>query len=465
MNILDELRQHENLSVVPEPQLQWLIDSSEIIELEEGEYLYRNNTPVDHLWLILKGRLRMFVAQAEGRQTRELGYNEKGYIGGVLPYSRLKTAVANAIAVEPTTVLCLHRNKFKEMIQTQDELVQPLVHLMLDRIRDFTKLDQQNEKMISLGKLSAGLAHELNNPAAAVVRSAAALKKHLGFEADKFKQVMSIHVTEEQVEQVSALLAQKLQECEQGPTLSLMEKSACEDDLIDWLDDREVENSCELAESFAEYHLTPDDLDQVEEQVSEKYLSPVLNWMNNVLTTEKMVNEIAEASGRIGNLVKSIKEYSHMDGGGDKKKIVLRDGVESTLRILQHKIKSKHIEVVVTMPDSLSLISVSPGEINQVWTNLIDNALDALPDGGKIEIEAEQDRNFIVTRVIDNGTGIPEHVIGRIFDPFFTTKEVGKGTGLGLEIAQNIVKRHRGQMNVKSQPGRTEFSVCLPLDE
>ncbi|GAB2765471.1 ATP-binding protein [Rhabdobacter roseus] len=464
MDILDELRHHENLSVVPEPQLQWLIDSSELVELEDGEYLYRNGTPIDHLWLILKGRLRMFVAQAEGRQTRELGYNEKGYIGGVLPYSRLKTAVANAVAVESTTVLRLHRNKFKEMIQTQDELVQPLVHLMLDRIRDFTKLDQQNEKMISLGKLSAGLAHELNNPAAAVVRSASALKRHLGFEASKFKQVMTIHVSEEQVDKVSELLAQKLQEGPQG-TLSLMEKSAREDDLTDWLDDREVENSCEVAESFAEYNITTDDLDQVEEHVSDKYLSPVLNWLNNVLTTEKMVNEIAEASGRIGNLVKSIKEYSHMDGGGDKKKIVLRDGVESTLRILQHKTKSKHIEVAVEMPDHLPLISVSPGEINQVWTNLIDNALDALPEGGKIRIEAEQDRNFIVTRIIDDGAGIPENVINRIFDPFFTTKEVGKGTGLGLEIAQNIVKRHRGQISVKSQPGRTEFSVCLPLDE
>lgn len=460
LDVLQELRQNENLNSVPESELQWLVDHSEIVTLEEGEYLYRKGDSVDHLLIILAGRLRMFIDR--NGQHRELGYNEKGYIGGLLPYSRMKTGAASGVAVEKTTALRLPRAAFPEMISSQDQLVESFVHLMLDRTRDYTKLDQQNEKMISLGKLSAGLAHELNNPAAAVVRSASALKKHLGFVPEKFKSVISIQATEVQVDRVNEILVNVLK---RGiPNLTLLEKSALEDELYDWLEDHEVDKGFELAECFAESGVTIDDLECVAGQIQSKDLPAVLDWLNNVLTTEKMVNEIAEASERIGNLVKSIKDYSHMDGGADKKMVVLRDGVESTLRILQHKLKTKHIKVTLEMPDSLPRVCVSPGEMNQVWTNLIDNAIDALPEAGEIRIEAVQDREFVITKVIDNGSGIPEDVVGQIFDPFFTTKEIGKGSGLGLEIAQNIIKRHQGQIKVSSQPGHTEFNVCLPIE-
>ncbi len=460
MDALQELKINESLTSVPEAELQWLVDHSVITVVEEGEPLYQNGDPIDHLFIILEGRLRMYVNR--NNQHRELGFNEKGYVGGLLPYSRLKTAVATAVAMERTTVLRLHRKEFMEMICSQFNLVESFVHMMLDRIRDFTKLDQQNEKMISLGKLSAGLAHELNNPAAAVVRSASALKKHLGFVPEKFKAVISIQLSEDKVDQVNEIITSIVKRETHG--MSLMEKSSLEDDLTDWMDDHNVENSFELAESFAEYQITTDDLEQIEEQVSEKYLSPVLDWFSNVLVTEKMVNEIGEASERIGNLVKSVKEYSHMDGGTDRKKVDLRDGMESTLRILQHKLKTKNIKVNLDMPVDLPPMLVSPGEMNQVWTNLIDNAIDALPENGEIRIESQHDREFVITKVIDNGTGIPADVIEHIFDPFFTTKEIGKGSGLGLEIAQNIVRRHRGQIKVSSKPGHTEFNVCLPIE-
>lgn len=460
MDILQELHQNENLSSVPESELQWLVDHAEIVTLEEGEYLYRKGDPVDHLLIIMAGRLRMFIDRSG--QHRELGFNEKGYIGGLLPYSRMKTGAASGVAVEKTTALCLPRSAFPEMISSQYQLVESFVHLMLDRTRDYTKLDQQNEKMISLGKLSAGLAHELNNPAAAVVRSASALKKHLGFVPEKFKNVISIQATDAQVDHVNEILGNVLKRG--TPDLTLLEKSALEDELYDWLEEHEVDNGFEIAECFAEYGVMTHDLEGVAGQISAKNLPAVLDWINNVLTTEKMVNEIAEASERIGNLVQSIKDYSHMDGGADKKMVALRDGVESTLRILQHKLKTKHIKVALEMPDSLPKVCVSPGEMNQVWTNLIDNAIDALPEAGEIRIESAQDREFVITKVIDNGSGIPQDVIGQIFDPFFTTKEIGKGSGLGLEIAQNIIKRHRGQIKVSSKPGHTEFNVCLPIE-
>ncbi len=459
MNVIEELRQNESLAGVPESQLQWLVDHGEVVIVEEGEFMYQNGDAVEYLLIIVGGRLRMFVDR--NGQHRELGFNEKHYIGGVLPYSRLKVAVASTIALEKTTVLRLHRREFPEMIASQQELVESFVHLMLDRVRDFTKLDQQNEKMISLGKLSAGLAHELNNPASAVVRSASSLKKHLSFVPEKFKQVISIESDEARVDRVNEILAGILQ---RGvPKQTLMERSALEDELYDWIEDHEVDNGFEIAESFAEYGMTLEELEGFGELTNPKDMFAVLNWINGVLITERMVDEIAEASQRIGDLVQSIKEYSHMDGGTDKKMVVLRDGVESTLRILQHKIKTKKIKVKLDFPDALPQVRVSPGEMNQVWTNLIDNAIDALPEAGEIRIEAKQDREFILTSVIDNGTGISEEVLAQIFDPFFTTKEIGKGSGLGLEIAQNIVKRHHGQITVESQPGHTEFSVCIPI--
>ena len=292
MNILQELKANESLSSVPDPQLQWLAEHSEIIEVEEGNHLYQNGDPVDHLLVVIEGRLRMFVNR--NGQHRELGFNEKNYIGGLLPYSRLRTAVASAIALEKTTVLRLHRDKFQEMIATQHELVESFVHLMLDRVRTFTKLDQQNEKMISLGKLSAGLAHELNNPASAVVRSASALKKHLGFVPEKFKKVISIESDEQRVDGVNEVLAAVM---ERGaPEQTLMERSGLEDELTDWLEDHEVEESFEIAESFAEYGVRVEELDAIAELVRPEDLSAVLGWLDSVLTTEKMVDEIAEAS-------------------------------------------------------------------------------------------------------------------------------------------------------------------------
>ncbi len=461
LDLLQELKQNENLTAVPEPQLQWLIDHADIRQFVAGESIFKKGDAVDNLSVLLEGRTRIYLMQ--GNQQVEYGENEKGDISGVLPYSRLHAANGNGMAVEDSTLLQLHRSHFPEMIQTQHELTETLVHLMLNRVRDFTKFQQQNEKMISLGKLSAGLAHELNNPASAVVRSADALKKHLSSVPEKFKQVISMRLTNEQVDRVNEMLFAKLQKGSLT-SIPLMEKTSREDDLTDWMEDHGMKNVYEIAEIFVEYGIMPDDLEFVHEQVSDEFLAPVLDWLCNVLTTEKMVSEISEASSRIGNLVRAIKDYSHMDGGADKKKVALREGIQSTLTILQHKLKAKHIAVQLDIPDELPQVNVNPGEINQVWTNLIDNAIDALNDGGTLAVELIHKDSFVYTNIIDTGSGIPPEIINQIFDPFFTTKEVGKGTGLGLEIANSIVKQHNGKIKVTSQPGRTEFSVCLPIE-
>ncbi len=460
-SIVQQLIRNENLQGVPATQLQWLAEHCELRELQADDHLLRSGEPIDYLLVMLKGHVRMFMMQ--GDQQREFGQMEKDDIGGVLPYSRMATATGDALATEPTTVLMLHRDRFPEMIHTQHELTETLVHRMLNRVRNFTKLQQQNEKMISLGKLSAGLSHELNNPAAAIVRGASALKKHLSNVPEKFKQVISMRLTPAQVDQVNDVLFTKLEKGAETD-LPMMQKTAREDELADWLEAHGMEAVYEMAETFTEYGFTTGDLDFVRTQVSGEFTEPVLRWLENVLTTEKMVNEIQEASNRIATLIDAVKSYSHMDGGGDKRQITLRDGIQSTLTMLHFKLKTKHITVTVAMPDDLPKVNANPGEMNQVWTNLIDNAIDALEDGGQLRIEARQEREFVITDIIDNGSGIPAERVDLIFDPFFTTKEIGKGTGLGLDIVKRIIQQHNGKVSVESQPGRTVLSVCLPVE-
>lgn len=221
VSIIDQLSHNETLQTVPVEQLQWLVDHSEIRNLQAGDYLFRSGEPTDHLLVILEGCIQMFMMQ--GNQQRDHGHIGKDDIGGVLPYSRMSVATANGMATEPTTALMLHRDQFPEMIQTQHELTENLVHRMLNRVRDFTRFQQQNEKMISLGKLSAGLSHELNNPAAAIVRGASALKKHLSNVPEKFKQVISMRLTSAQVDLVNDLLFAKLKNGVEND-LPMMEK-------------------------------------------------------------------------------------------------------------------------------------------------------------------------------------------------------------------------------------------------
>ncbi len=468
MNSLETLRQFPAFESVPDGQLQWLIDRAEEVSFPEETVLYKPDESVDHLLLLLDGRIR--VDAGSGGAGDELLSFESHSVMGLLPFSRMKNLTNYLIAETPVRLLRIHRDHFPDLIHSSYELTESLVHQMTTRVRDFTKLTQQNEKMASLGRLSAGLAHELNNPVAAVVRSADTLRTHMRATPEAFKAIMHLSLTDEQVDSVNAVFFKKLdQNVSTGSTLTLLERSSLEDDVTDWLDDHGVDDSVDLAGPLVEYGFTVDDLEGVLEKIGDENLAGVTAWLVNNLVTEKLVLDISEASKRISTLINSIKNYTHMDRGGGKESLQLAEGIRSTLALLDHKVRSKHIAVTITMPDDLPIVCGWPGELNQVWTNLIDNAIDALPDGGKLEINTEVDRRsdgteFVLTSVIDNGTGIPDDVKDHIFEPFFTTKGIGKGTGLGLDIVQSVIKHHNGSVKVHSQPGHTEFVVCLPVE-
>lgn len=455
----DILHQFSAFQTVPNDQLQWLLNHVEDQHIPAQTTLYKPGDAIDYLGLILEGAIRI---DSDPQGTKEeIAFFGPMSIVGVLPYSRMKEAISYWHVQEPTHWLTLHRDHLREMTQQCYELTEAFVHFMTTRVRDFTKLAQQNEKMASLGRLSAGLAHELNNPVSAVVRSANILKDHMRATPEGFKTIMKLQLSDEQVDSVNDTLFHRLDEV---PTaLSLLERSRQEDELTDWLDDQQVADGMDLACSLVEFGFTVDDLDYVLEQVGAANLSGVLSWLVNNLVTEKLVRDIADASQRIHTLVNSIKNYTYMDRGEGKATLHLSDGIQSTLTLLNHKLKHKNIGVTLQIPDDLPDLCGWPGELNQVWTNLIDNAIDALPDGGQLTITSEKDRDFILTKVIDNGSGIPEDIKSKIFDPFFTTKSIGAGTGLGLDIVQGIVRRHNGSIKVQSKPGQTEFSVCLPI--
>lgn len=457
------LKAFEALQNVPDEQLQWLIDHSENRIIHAGELFTSPGIPMTGPHFIIDGHLQGYIIQNGSK--REFWIAEPGEITGYLPFSRGTVSKVYLKVLEDVQVLSYPTDKIREMIEGRFELTQALVHLMSDRVRSFTTYQQQNEKMMALGKLSAGLAHELNNPASAIVRDSVSLREHLKMQPEAFKKVIAIQMDAAQVDGVQQELF-KILSVRDRPVLTLKEKSKREDELTDWMDDHGVEDNYEIAENFVDFNFDIDSLERFNTHIPDAYLGPVFNWLSDLLVTERMVEDIQESARRIADLVSSVKTFTHMDRGMDKQYADIHTGIRNTLTMLGYKLKKGNITLVEEFDNTLPPVKAMIGELNQVWTNLIDNALDAMEPNGKgtLTIKTGRDREFVQVFIIDDGPGIPADIQSQIFDPFFTTKEMGKGTGMGLEVVQRIVKQHNGSVRVKSVPQRTEFEVCFPID-
>ncbi|MFY0592189.1 ATP-binding protein [Roseivirga sp.] len=459
--IVEKISKFPALIGVPREQIEWVVERGELYNIKSGEDFFKKGDTIDTLFIMFEGSIS-FMMERNG-QYMEMGRINAGDISGALPYSRAQSSSANGRVMTDSMLFTLNKSFFHAMICECQDFTEVLVHMMTDRVRSSMKSQQQNEKLMALGKLSAGLAHELNNPAAAIVRSSESLQSHLGTVPDKFKRVISMKVTNEQVDLVNDILFSKIANGV-NKSESLMDRTNREDDLTDWLEDNGYGDCFALSETLAEFGFCVDDLEDLQNGLTAETFPSVIEWVDNVLTTEKMVGEIKEASNRISKLVNSVKSYSHMDRSTDFEPTNVHEGLHSTITILNHKFKKNKVSLVENLDTALPNINAVSGELNQVWTNVIDNALDAMEEGGTLELTTTKNAENLMVFIKDSGPGIPEDIQSRIFEPFFTTKDVGKGTGLGLEVVKNIVDRHKGHIRLNSKPGHTEFEFCFPIN-
>jgi signal transduction histidine kinase len=457
----DELRTLAILEGLPERVLSWLSDHGTRIELATGDRLFTRGHPADYMFIVVEGIIQRY--EEIGGQWLVVSTKNQGEVTGMLPFSRMTHYPGHTVATVPSQVLRLNKSDFDELLTVSHELGQRLVAEMSNRVRGDVRLEQQREKMTALGRLSAGLAHELNNPTAAIRRTSGSLAQRLAEQS-----ALSMNMARQNLEQetIDAIEHFRQIACSRKTEeyLSPLIRSDREEELATWFEECQLEDPWELAGAFTDTGLSIKDLEQFANSVSDELLKESIVWVAGSLEIDQMITEIYESAGRVSELVSSVKAYSHMDRSPEHKPTDVREGLDNTLIMLGHKLKQKNIRVMREYHDDVPTIPGNAGELNQVWTNLIDNALDALAESGELFIEIGSDHWGVTVKIIDNGIGIPEDIRPRIFDPFFTTKDVGEGTGLGLDIARRIVRTHRGQIEARSRPGRTEMYVRLPIE-
>ena len=382
-----------------------------------------------------------------------------GDVTGVLPYSRLVTPPGDTVAEEPVEIFAIPRDHLPAMIRECNTVTSILVHTMLDRARAFNAADLHDEKMLSLGKLSAGLAHELNNPASAIERSAVLLERRMDENEQAARALGNARLTEKQIAALDTFRACCVATRERG-VLSPLAEAEREEALAQWLGDHGLDPA--IADGLSETPVTLDALDPLVSAIDGPALENALRWIASSCSVRSLASEIQQAATRISVLVGAIKGFTHMDQAAVAGPVDVVRGIDDTVTVLRSKARDKSATVVVDVESDLPKVRGFAGELNQIWANLLDNALDAIPEAGRIDVRATNERQRIVVRIIDNGSGIPDQVRERIFDPFFTTKPVGHGMGLGLDIVSRLVRHNDGEISVDSRPGRTEFRVALP---
>lgn len=460
MDLIDRLAEHKTLAAAPREELVWLAEHGTLRHLAAGEVLSHKGVQVEGLYVVLTGHVSLSVDRGSGPQ--KIIEWRAGEVSGILPYSRLTSPPGDAVAQEPTEILALPRELLRVLTRECFVITSILVHTMLDRARLFTSSDLQNEKMISLGKLSAGLAHELNNPASAIERSVVLLEDRLG-EAETATHALGVaRLSDAQLAAVESIRKACLARAPHG-VRSPVEQAEREEAIADWLGDHDLD--AESADVLADTPVTLEALDQLAGAVQGAVLDVVLRWAAAGCAVRSLASEIQEVAMRISGLVTAIKGFTHMDQAMVAEPVDLGLSLANTVTVLRAKARQKSAAVAIELEAGLPRVRGFAGELNQIWGNLIDNALDAVEDGGHVEVKASREGERVVVRIVDDGPGIPAPIRERIFDPFFTTKPMGQGTGLGLDIVRRLVRHNDGVIEVDSQPGRTEFRVLLTIDD
>jgi len=457
-DLVRRFAEHRTLGSAPREQLEWLAARATLHRFEAGESINDNDLAIRELFVILSGHT--VIRQDRGGGARKIMEWHGGDVSGLLPYSRLVTAPGWVTAEEPTEIASVSGTHFPEMITRCPELTAILVHVMLDRARRFTKSDLHDEKMLSLGRLAAGLAHELNNPASAVARSANELRGGLAELEATALALGAVGLTPDQL----AAIARVRNRCDEaGARMALtpLERADRQEAVADWLARRGMR--AEVGDALAETPLDVRELDKLASSLDDDALGFALHSLGAGHRVRILASELEAAAKRIHSLVAAVKGFTRMDQSNTPGAVAIGEELANTLQMLGGKARARSVHLSLSVADGLPPIVGFAGELNQVWQNLIDNAIDASPKEGHVEVSAEcRGTDSIIVKVVDDGPGVPPAIAEKLFEPFFTTKPVGQGTGLGLDIARRLVSQHEGQIEFESRPGRTEFRVILP---
>lgn len=443
-------------------QLAWLDDHSEALSVKKGDYVFRQGDPADHFYVILSGEVQLtqdFDGESVVLTTQKTG----AFMGEVAVLSQTPYP-HSARALTESDLVRFDNTAFREMFALCPTLVAKMFSTLALRIQTTERFARQQEKMASLGVMAAGLAHELNNPAAAVGRAAGALRTLINESAALLAQVAR-KVDDSGMAVINGVLASA--DAKAGGDLDPLTRADRESALDDWLYDAGLDDLVELAPALVTVGITVAHLDDLRDQIGEGAVGDALRWLNQALNGGILLTEIEQSARRISDIVKAVKTYSYGEQAASARLVDVHEGIEDTLTIMAYKLRKHNIQVVRAFDRSLPQIEAFGSELPQVWTNIIDNAIDAMGDrtgqgGGTITIRTGREDKGVCVEIADSGPGIPVEIQSRIFDAFFTTKAVGKGTGLGLDIAYRIINKHHGEVTVESKPGDTRFRVCLP---
>src|SRR5579872_4434893 len=451
-----ELQRFEIFADLPDDQLDWFLSQSQELNLKAGDTYSRQGDPADAMYVLLAGSLHL-----RGEFAGEiLAFSlDPGEVTGVLPFSRMKQFTVTGRADADSRVLKFPAAKFPDLVQKMPELTKRLVGLMADRIREATRIEQQQDRLASLGKLSAGLAHELNNPASAARRAASQLRDTIKKVKNASLELGRRDLTPVQKAEIDKLETFFIQPDQPPP--DPLATSDLEEKLDSLLRSHGQSDLWQLAADLARKSVQPEMLESLFGTLDAGTARAALVRIAAAVEIANLLNEIESSTARISDLVRAIKEYTYMDQAPVQNVDIVKS-LENTLTILNHKLK-RGVNVQRDYQKVPFLVNSFGSELNQVWTNLIDNAIDAMGGKGELRVRTYRDENCVVVEIGDTGPGISSEVRPHIFEPFFTTKGVGEGTGLGLDTVQRIVRKHRGNIQVTSKPGDTRFQVWLPL--
>jgi len=441
----------------------WLARHGREVVANAGDILFEEGAAAEHMVLILKGEIHV-RRQHGGPMALFIG--RSGQMTGILPFSRMVSYGGQGFAVSPVWCLLVSRTLFPEMMEVIPSMAQRVVSTLLDRVREVTRIEQQAEKLAALGKLAGNLAHELNNPASAAQRAASNLLEALQANRSNRFKLVKLALNEEQIRGIVAweekVLTRTVPLPAPSPEPGALDYIAREESIRNWLTSIGCQEIWEIAAQLAEQCVTTADLDELRTILSPVETCISLQFFARYLRSARAGETLVNSTARIFDLIDAVKDYSNMDRAPILE-VDVPTGLDATLRMLHSRMT--HIEIERDYEPGLPRISAYGAELNQVWTALIENALDALGNQGLLRVACRLEADMLLVEIWDTGPGIPPELQERIFEPFFTTKAPGRGLGLGLDYAMRIVRKHRGHLSVKSQPGSTCFRVRLPLDQ